>query len=86
MVGKELYELHGSRPIVQRISRDLHQPGAIGFPCDIGQRSDIAWKTNPDRLVQIAGYSLCNRPSAVQFIEFFSNYIQRNHMNEEILN
>ena len=46
--------------------------------------SDIAWKTNPARLVQIAGYPLHCRPSAVQFIEIFSNYIQRNYMNEEI--
>ena len=33
--------------------------------------SDIAWKNDPARLVQIAGYPLDNRPSAVQFIEIF---------------
>ena len=47
--------------------------------------SDIAWKNDPARLVQIAGYSLDNRPSAVQFIEIFSNYIQRNYLEERIL-
>ena len=44
--------------------------------------SDIAWKNDPARLVQIAGYPLDNRPSAVQFIEIFSNYIQRNYQEE----
>ena len=47
--------------------------------------SDIAWKNDPARLVQIAGYPLDNRPSAVQFIEIFSNYIQRNYLEERIL-
>ena len=42
-------------------------------------------KNDPARLVQIAGYSLDNRPSAVQFIEIFSNYIQRNYLEERIL-
>ena len=46
---------------------------------------DIAWKNDPARLVQIAGYPLDNRPSAVQFIEIFSNYIQRNYLEERIL-
>ena len=49
------------------------------------QLSDIAWKNDPARLVQIAGYPLDNRPSAVQFIEIFSNYIQRNYLEERIL-
>ena len=47
--------------------------------------SDIAWKNDPARLVQIAGYPLDNRPSAVQFIEIFSNHIQRNYQEERIL-
>ena len=47
--------------------------------------SDIAWKNDPGRLVQIAGYPLDNRQSAVQFIEIFSNYIQRNYLEERIL-
>ena len=47
--------------------------------------SDIAWKNDPARLVQIAGYSLDNRPSAVQFIEIFSNYIQRNYLEERVV-
>ena len=47
--------------------------------------SDIAWKNDPARLVQIAGYPLDNRSSAVQFIEIFSNYIQRNYLEERIL-
>ena len=47
--------------------------------------SDIAWKNDPTRLVQIAGYPLDNRSSAVQFIEIFSNYIQRNYLEERIL-
>ena len=37
------------------------------------------------RLVQIAGYPLDNRSSAVLFIEIFSNYIQRNYLEERIL-
>ena len=49
------------------------------------QLSDIAWENDPARLVQIAGYPLDNRPSAVQFIEIFSNYIQRNYLEERIL-
>ena len=47
--------------------------------------SDIAWKNDPGRLVQIAGYSLSGCPSASQFIEIFSNYIQRNYLEERIL-
>ena len=47
--------------------------------------SDIAWKNDPARLVQIAGYPLDNRPSALKFIEIFSNYIQRNYPEERIL-
>ena len=47
--------------------------------------SDIAWKNDPARLVQIAGYPLDNRSSAVLFIEIFSNYIQRNYLEERIL-
>lgn len=48
--------------------------------------SDIAWKANPAKLIQIAGYPLYSRPSAVQFIEIFSNYIQRNYMDERTYN
>ena len=42
----------------------------------------VAWKSDPDRLEQMAGYPLYDRPSALQFIEIFSNYIQRNHLLE----
>lgn len=44
----------------------------------------VAWKKAPNRLAQIAGYPLLSCPSAVQFIEIFSNYIQRNCMDEVI--
>lgn len=43
---------------------------------------DIAWKTNPERLMEIAGYPLSGRPSAVKFIEIFSNYILKNNLLE----
>ena len=52
---------------------------------NIRMLSDIAWKNDPARLVQIAGYPLDNRSSAVLFIEIFSNYIQRNYLEERIL-
>ena len=82
IIGEELYELHGRRAVAQRISCNLYQSVRIGFPCNIRTLSDIAWKTNRAGLVQIAGYPLNNRPTAVQFIEFFSNHIQRNYMDE----
>ena len=37
---------------------------------------------DPAKLEHIAGYPLHGQPSAVQFIEIFSNYIQRNCLKE----
>lgn len=46
--------------------------------------SGIAWKADPAKLEHIAGYPLHGQPSAVQFIEIFSNYIQRNCLKETV--
>lgn len=37
-----------------------------------------AWKTNPDLLQTIAGYSLLKQPTASEFIEILYNYTVRN--------
>ena len=43
VVGKDLYELHSRRAIVQWVSCNLYQPGRIVFPCNVRQRPDIAF-------------------------------------------
>ena len=42
--------------------------------------SAVAWATDPVRLKKVAGFSLHGQPSAVEFIEIFSNYMQRKDM------
>ncbi len=39
-----------------------------------------AWSINPQRLVEMAGYPLSGPPTASEFIEIISNYIQRSCM------
>ena len=36
-----------------------------------------AWKVNPQRLMQMAGYPMTEPPTASEFIEIVSNYILR---------
>ena len=55
------------------------------IPALIGLYTKFGTDPDPARLVQIAGYPLDNRSSAVLFIEIFSNYIQRNYLEERIL-
>ena len=43
VVGKDLYELHSRRAIVQWVSCNLYQSGRIVFPCNVRQRPDIAF-------------------------------------------
>lgn len=38
-----------------------------------------AWKVNPQRLTQMAGYPLTAPPTASEFIEIITNHILRNH-------
>lgn len=46
--------------------------------------SAVAWATDPVRLKKVAGFSLHDQPSAVEFIEIFSNYMQRKDMKETV--
>ena len=46
--------------------------------------SAVAWATDPVRLKKVAGFSLHGQPSAVEFIEIFSNYMQRKDMKETV--
>ncbi len=38
-----------------------------------------AWKVNPQRLIQLAGYPMTTAPTASEFIEVISNYILRTY-------
>lgn len=38
-----------------------------------------AWKINPQRLIQMAGYPMSSPPTASEFIEIVTNYILRTH-------
>lgn len=38
-----------------------------------------AWKVNPQRLIQMAGYPLSSPPTASEFIEIVTNYILRTY-------
>ena len=43
VVGKDLYEQHSRRAIVQWVSCNLYQSGRIVFPCNVRQRPDIVF-------------------------------------------
>lgn len=38
-----------------------------------------AWYCNPQKLNQMAGYTLTGAPTASEFLDIVSNYIRRNH-------
>ena len=42
---------------------------------DVAKR---AWYCNPQKLSQIAGYTLLSAPTASEFLDIVSNYIRRN--------
>ena len=66
------------------ITKEIYQAVALECGCSVSavERSirtviKRAWRCNPNRLMEIAGYPLAQPPTASEFIDIATNYLLR---------
>ncbi len=69
---------------LEAVTKEIYQEVAEEFDCkwsaverNIRTVVQRVWSVNKEGLIQIAGYPLENAPTASEFIEIITNYIQR---------
>ena len=66
------------------VTKEIYKETADYFHCNwtavernIRTVVERAWRVNPDLLIHMAGYPLDNQPTASEFIEIITSYIER---------
>ena len=77
VVGKDLYEQHSRRAIVQWVSCNLYQSGRIVFPCNVGQRPDIAFDRPGLQIVFFCDHSVDLLVNSLDTIRLFEDDFDR---------
>ena len=77
VVGKDLYELHSRRAIVQWVSCNLYQSGRIVFPCNVRQRPDIAFDRPGLQIVFFCDHSVDLLVNSLDTIRLFEDDLDR---------
>ena len=77
VVGKDLYEQHSRRAIVQWVSCNLYQSGRIVFPCNVRQRPDIAFDRPGLQIVFFCDHSIDLLVNSLDTIRLFEDDFDR---------
>ena len=70
---------------LEAVTKEVYQRVAAHYGCswktverNIRTAINTAWNRNPEYLIKMAGYPLTEPPTASEFLEIVTNYIQRN--------